>query len=430
LFTLGDVGHLYEDGYPAQVNARFPSNETEESAETLPGVAMRTATDDKYARAESGFAPSGVSEDDDGAAEGEAGGGGSPFDGLLDLFGGGLDQLAAGDEPAAGDLNNPLATVVDLAGYASVARTTAVDGPVIANSRAVLGEVHLLSGQLTIGGVEARARTETDGETGQARGRASYGTLSIADQEFSIGPDGAIVPEEESPIPLLDQLPGDALEALGVTFQVPEPVRDVDGDTAFSVSEGLRVYIDLGVLAPVLQALPTAEFGDALPDDLGPLKSLVGGLGNLAPVFVITLGTATAWVDTVPPIDFPATDDAAAPGGPDAAAGGAEPPAAGSGGAAGGDVPAPPAPGNNPPTADVVGDLTDAAPTSNLPPLFSIPGLLLMAALALGGLVGNWMRIMGAKVLGGGAAYLVWRRAVSRRGQRARATRLLRGSRI
>lgn len=275
---------------------------------------------------------------------------------------------------------------------------TAVDGPVTTASRSTLGEVKLLGGLITMGGIETVARASTDGAKGVSSGKATYGKMTIAGQQFSIGPDGIEAAGTTSPIPGLDDVPADALEQLGISITVPEQVRTVNGDEARTFSAGLQVVIDTKILSPLLKALPVGVLAELIPAEAGPLKGVVAGLSSLAPKIVLTLGVASATVDTVPPIAAvapivpPSTGVAAPPkagtvGVPPVAAGGAAP------------VNATPPAGAAP-----VADLVDAAPTSaGLPDLFSIPGMLLIAAFVAAAVAGSWFRRLGAAALGIGA---------------------------
>lgn len=395
---------LTENGYPVQVNSQFPGDPNSQKDNKIPGSIQQTTSGDRTAIAETGFSP-------DGAVLGpdtDEGSGGStpanPLTGLTDqlkgLLSGGLGAKASGDP------TNPLGLLVDVDGYVSVSKMDASKGPVTAVSRSLLGEVRLLGGLVTLGGVETIARTSTDGRTGKASGKAVYGKMAIAGQEFGFGPDGAIVSGKTMPIPGLNDLPGDALKQLGITFTVPKPVRKVDGDLATSESAGLQVTIDTKILAPLLKALPVSALGQLIPAEAGPLKSVVLGLGALSPRIVLTIGAAQATVDTVPPIDAAPIPPATSAGTPPATATGSTPkPAAGSVGvppAAGAPAPAGAAPA--PAAGAPVGDLVDAAPASaGLPDLFSIPGMLLIGAFALAAVAGSWFRRLGVAALGGGA---------------------------
>jgi hypothetical protein len=403
---LGLPPELFEKGYPVQVNSGFPSDQVEQRDEPFPGMVMRTESADKSASAQTGFSPDGAVTDPD---DGESGGDGShegegedpPVPGLPGIPGmPGTSATTAEETPGVPGLPAPLAAVVDLEGYVSTSRATAVDGPVVSASRAILGDVHLLGGILTLSGLDVRARVESDGATGISGGRSDYGTLTLAGQEFSIGPDGAIAGGSPVNLPGLPADPATALLQLGISIQVPEAQRVVEGDLATSVSQGLVVVIDTSVLAPLLQALPAAALAGLLPDDAGPLKSLLGGLGSLKPIIVTTLGIATASVDTQPAIVIEPTDptdptdEPTDTGGPQDTDTGPSGP--------GVDVPevdAGPAPDTD--ASPFTPTAADASP--GLPPLFSIPGMLMLAAFAGAAFAGSWFRRIGAAALGGGA---------------------------
>ncbi|WP_182377319.1 choice-of-anchor P family protein [Nocardioides sp. WS12] len=386
---------LTANGYPVQVNSQFPGDQTTQADNKIPGSIQQTTSGDNTAIAEVGFSPDGAVNGPD--AGGEGGGASNPLSGLTDqlknLLGGGLPGTTKAAAPA-----NPLAMLVDVDGYVSVSRMTAVDGPVVTASRSTLGEVKILGGLITLGGIETVARASTDGAKGVGSGKATYGKMAIAGQQFSIGPDGIEAAGTTSPIPGLSDLPADALEQLGISIVVPEQVRTVDGDEARTFSAGLQVVINTKVLSPLLKALPTGVLAELIPAEAGPLKGVVAGLSTLAPKIVLTLGVASATVDTVPPIaavapaGAPTTEVAGPPqagtvGVPPVATGGAAPVNA---------VP----PAGTAPVADLVG----AAPASaGLPDLFSIPGMLLIAAFVAAAVAGSWFRRLGVAALGIGA---------------------------
>lgn len=392
---------LTENGYPVQVNSQFPGDQTTQKDNSIPGSIQQTTSGDKTAIAETGFSPDGavLGPDDDGGA---GGGAANPLSDLTDqlkgLLGGGLPGTTRTAAPA-----NPLGLLVDVDGYVSVSRMTAADGPVVTASRSTLGEVRLLGGLITMGGIETIARASSDGAKGATSGKATYGKMAIAGQQFSIGPDGIEAMGSTSPIPGLKDLPADALEQLGISIIVPEQVREVDGDQARAFSAGLQVVIDTKTLSPLLKALPVGVLAELIPAEAGPVKGVVAGLSTLAPRIVITLGVASAAVDTVPPIEIvPGAPIDSAPGevagAPKAGSVGVPPAAAGGA-----------APVNAAPPADTtpVADLVDAAPVSaGLPDLFSIPGILLLAAFVAAAVAGSWFRRLGAAALGAGAPCL------------------------
>ncbi|MCR1782037.1 hypothetical protein KVF89_05780 [Nocardioides carbamazepini] len=405
---------LTDGGYPVQVNSQYPGDTPTQKDESIPGAIMTTTSGDRTASAETGFSP-------DGAVLGPEGATADPGtkSGLLDLLngvtglltdglGGGLGGGPAGGQSraAAPGLPPQLAALIDIDGYVSTSRMDATQGKVVGVSRATLGEIRLLGGLITLGGVEAVAKSTSDGATGTATGSATWGRLAIAGQEFGIGPDGAITMGKTVPIPGLDKLPLDALKALGVTIEVPQQVRTVEGDAGTSVSEGLRITIDTQLLAPLLKTLPTNLLAELIPAQAGPLKGIVSGLSNLAPKVVVTLGIAEAEVDTVPPIEILAPPPAAEAAPPAAAPEAAPAPEAGGVGVPSAVVPVPAPVGAIPPAgAGSAGDLAGAAPASaGLPELFSIPGMLLVAAFAVAAVAGSWFRRLGAAALGIGSS--------------------------
>jgi hypothetical protein len=392
---------LTANGYPVQANSQFPGDQTTQSDNKIPGSISRTTSGDRTAVAETGFSPDGELLGPDAEAGGSGGGGGNPLSQLTDqlknLLGGGLGGVKKTAAPA-----NPLGVLVDVDGYVSVSRMSAVDGPIVAASRSTLGEVRLLGGLVVLGGVETSARVTSDGAKATSTGKATYGKMSILGQQFSIGPDGIEAAGTTAPIPLLKDLPAEALKQLGISIIAPEQVRTVEGDLAKSVSAGLEITIDTKILAPLLKALPAGALAELIPAQAGPLKGVVAGLSSLAPKVVLTVGAAQATVDTVPPIEAvapvpPAAEQppaAAAPQAPEAGSVGV-PPVAGA-----------PAPAGAAPVGDgvPVGDLVDAAPASaGLPVLFSIPGILLIAAFAAAAVAGSAFRRIGAAALGTGA---------------------------
>jgi hypothetical protein len=409
---------LTENGYPMQVNSQYPGDTPTQKDESIPGAIMTTTSGDGTASAETGFSPDGTVLGPDGATADP-----SQKSGLMDLLtgltgmltGGGLGGGLPGAAPngaasapttraSAPGLPPQLAALIDVDGYVSTSKMEARDNKVVGVSRATLGEIRLLGGLITLGGVETVAKATSDGTTGTATGTATWGTMAIAGQQFGIGPDGAIAMGKTTPIPGLDQLPLDALKALGVTIEIPQQVRTVDGDAGTSMSQGLRITIDTKLLSPLLKALPTNVLGELIPAQAGPLKGVVSGLSNLAPKVVVTLGVARAEVDTVPPIDISAPPPASAEAAPPAAAAQAPAPAAGGVGVPSAATPVPigtvPDAGGAP-----TGDLVNAAPTSaGLPELFSIPGMLLVAAFAVAAVAGSWFRRLGAAALGIGAS--------------------------
>lgn len=441
------AGPIAAQGYPVQVNSSFPAGPGNETDEPFPGTVMRTTSGERSVSASTGFASDcdAAMPEASGDAPGVPGLPGLPelplpalpaLPGLGDLTAAfpGLDGLLGGapaaapaapaeeptepEEPVACQIPPALSALVDLGGYVSTSRSTVTDDAITTTSRASLGDVRLLGGLVTISGIHATATSSSDGRTGVPAGQARLGTISIAGQEFGFGPEGFTAVGQTTAIPGLPAQAADALKMLGITLTLPQPERTVTGDKATTSLAALQVEIDTAVLAPVLSQIPLATLLQDVPfpPEAAILKSLIGALPNLAPRVVLTLGSAESTVDTVQGIALPAvptpetpTDEPPTDGdGEDETA----PPAAegggGTGGTSGGTPPpattgAPTAAG--PGTATTTADLPPAAPVAaGLPPLFSIPGLLLLGGIALAAVAGSYLRRLGVAALGGGAS--------------------------
>ncbi len=398
---LGLPPQLFAGGYPVQVNAVYPSDMQSQKDEPFPGMVMRASADETLARGTTGFTPDGDVE------EPEASGG--MLTGLLAPLG--LEQLLGGGKKENAEVGVPamppgLSTLIDFNGYVSTSTSEVVDGEVRVTSKSRLGDVSLLGGLVKLAGVNTVAKASSAGEKGTATGKAHYGSMSILGQEFAIGPEGIEAVGQKQGIPGLSANPAKALESLGITITVPEQERTTEESKTVSVSRGLVVEIKTDLLSPVLSALPLGQLTSQLPDQLGPLKSVLGGLGGLAPRIVLTLGEARASLETVPPVDFPPTDETPP---------GDETPPADTGTDTGApvdtsspdiaDAPSDPgAPSTETPT-ETAGDLPPSqAVSAGLPKLFSIPGVTLFGAIALAVAVGTWVRRAGLLALGAGGA--------------------------
>lgn len=399
---LGLPPQLFAGGYPVQVNAVYPSDAQSQKDEPFPGMVMRASADETLARGTTGFTPDGDVEEPENP--------GGMLANLLSPLG--LDQLKGGGETAKAEAGVPampegLSTLIDFNGYVSTSTSEVVDGQVQVVSKSRLGDVSLLGGLIKVAGVNTVARASSGGGEGVAGGKAHYGSMSILGQEFAIGPEGIEAVGQKQGIPGLSANPAKALEALGITISVPEQERTVEGDKTVSISRGLVIEVKTDLLSPLLSALPLGQLTSQLPDELGPLKSVLGGLGGLAPRIVLTLGSARASLETVPPVEFPTDAEDPAPADEAPAADPVDDTASP------GDMSAPDlaeAPGDadapmSEAPAETVGDLPPSqAVSAGLPKLFSIPGVTLFGALALAAGVGAWVRRAGLIALGAGGA--------------------------
>lgn len=460
------AGPIAEQGYPVQVNSAYPGGPESEVQEPFPGSVSRTRAAEGDVRAAAGFSTDCDVDEPAGSGGGGGGGGGLPGlpelpglptgglgDGLGGLLGGltgGLTGgLLGGSAGGAGGATNPLAdfgaaitgqgaaqkaaeekaaeeaaacqipsalnALIDVGGMASTSRSKVEKGVVTTTTRSALGEVRLLGGIIGLSGVTAKAVTSSNGVKEKASGTARFGTLSIAGQEFSVGPDGYEAVGQGGPIPGLSDNPAKALEQLGVSITLPKPELKSKGKAASAVVEALRIQVDLSILKPVLSQIP---LGDILapipfPGQAAIVKSLLGALNQLSPRIVLHLGVAGSEVKRAPKLDLPEGDipdnDPSGEGG-DTSGGGSGGGTAGSTGS--GSTGAPSSPGDvgsagagGGDAAPADGDLVDAAAVgSGLPPLNSIPGALLFGGIALAAVAGSYLRKIGALALGAGGA--------------------------
>ncbi len=390
---------LGKDGYPVQVNSLYPNGPDFESDEPFPGMIQRAGSEDGSAYAETAFSTDGQAQDrDDG--EGDDGGliPGLPLPGLDDLLGGllGGSSGADADQPATLGLPPALGAIIDLGGFTSVSKTQ-TDTNVSAVARSSFGDIALLGGLIRIEGLKVRAEATSDGTNGKPSGLAAYGELVALGQRFAFGPDGFEAVGQHFPIPGLPDQVSDALSMLGVTVSFPKPVYEKDGDSASATVTGMVIEIDMGPLKKILNTLPLADLLDMIPEQAGQLKDGLGLITGLSSRIVVSLGNAAATVDTVAPIAPPTVD----PEDPET-----EAPTDGTDAAPPIDSPPITTPDSTDPTTGTTTppDDLDATPLgAGLPPLFSIPGLLLVGGIALATVAGSYFRKVGAAALGSGA---------------------------
>lgn len=399
---LGLPEQLGENGYPVQVNSGQPSGEEQQADEPFPGMVMRTSASDTKTIAQAGFSPDGQvgdgTESDEGSAEETP----NPLEQFGQAITGGL-TTAAEDEPAPGGapgLPPEVAALVDLEGYTSTSQNVVTDGKVVTTARSALGSVSLLGGVITLDGIVSTSVSSSDGAKGATQGRTVLGGMTVAGQEFSFGPDGFVAAGQGGEVPPLPAEVTDALAQLGISLELTKPERKVKGDQATSAVSGLVVDLDTSVLRKQLDALPLDDLIGALPSDPPELKSTLQSVLGLSPRVVVTLGVASTQVDTVQGLDIPTDVPDNDPGTTDADGGAGGTGTSPSSGAA----PSAGAPAASPPgdAAAAAGDLPPAELTgSGLPPLYSIPGAILVGGIALAAVGGSWLRKAGVLALGG-----------------------------
>jgi hypothetical protein len=406
-------GPLAGDGYPVQVNAGS-TGQSSDRDEPFPGMVMRARSSDDRTTAQTGYSTNCQVED---GQQGDKGDHGDAPPGLPQVPGApalpspstktsstsvqqGRDATVAKAESSC-KIPAELAALVDFGGYISTSDFANTGSVVTATSRTALTDVELLGGLITVSDVHAGAVALSNGQQGTPRGRSGFGTLAIAGQEFTIGPDGVDAAGHGQRIPGLPDEPAKVLKALGVTIAAPQPRSRQHGAQATTDVAALVVTIDSAKLRRKLDAIPFEDLVDQVPDEAGELKKVLGAAVYLAPKFVITLGSAQSGVDTVQGITIPTlpttTGGATQPGGSTAGSGSATTSTAGG-------LPVSSAPAAAPgsgtaPAAD--GNLQAEPAAAGLPPLYSLPGVLLLGGIALASVAGSYLRRIGVLALGG-----------------------------
>jgi hypothetical protein len=406
-------GPLAGDGYPIQVNADS-SGRPSDKDEPFPGMVMRAQASANRTSAQTGYSTN--CQVDDGQQQGDKPDPGGEPPGLPQIPGAPTvpspstktsststqqhrDATAAKAKSSC-KIPAELAALVDFGGYISTSGFANTGSVVSATSRAALTDVALLGGVITISDVHAGSLAVSNGQQGTPRGRAGYGTLAIAGQEFALGPDGVEAAGHAQKIPGLPDQPAKALTSLGVTIAAPKPKTSQRGDQATTDVAALVVTIDSAKLRHKLDAIPFDDIVNAIPDQAGDLKKVLGAAVHLAPKFVITLGEAQTGVDTVEGIEIPTLPTTAGgtqSGGATSTGGGGTGTA---GVPAGASAPAA-APGSGAVPASSGAAVQTKPTAAGLPPLYSLPGALLIGGIALASVAGSYLRRIGVLALGG-----------------------------
>lgn len=374
------VDAVAADGYPVQATATQPDGTPKVVQEPVPGLQQRASATPEASTAWAGF----TTDCDD-----------------------------ACTLPAA------LSGVVGVGAVRGRARSAVEKGAAVGEADARLGQVSLAGGLITIDGVRATTEVANDGETITTSALSRVTGLEVAGQGLAIDADGVhLVGTRVGSLPASPAALEQALSRLGITLTAPRTSRTKESGTGEATAEGLVIELDAAVLRKALSPiLPIDRLSDliaGLPDGLGPVKDALSALPGLAPRLVVTLGSATTSVATsaVPTggddgSTPPGSDPGGASSGGDTGAGASSRlPDTGGGTAAAslGDLPgtSPVSAGGGPAMTDA-GGVTPAAATPGLPPVGSIPFLLIV--LAVGGAAGGGalLRRLGLAALGGGA---------------------------
>lgn len=322
---------------------------------------------------------------------------------LLSGLGTGLGQLS-GQTPAPAPVPapNPLAALVSLKNVTSTTGVKLGQNAVTASAGAAVSSADILGGLIQVQGFAVSSTSTSDGTKATVDGRATIGGLTVLGHTIAVDAKGVDLAGTAIPLPQLPSL----LAPLGLNIQWLQSTRNLTQDAGsaaatFSAS-GMGITVDTNVLWNALQAgtllAPLAQVLTTIPT----LGGILAGLVSYAPKIVIDLGSVRSSLTASPAFDFgsgAATDGASGAGG--ALAGAASGAGFGVGSSGGG-------------AAVSAGDAggTGAAPrpattlglrsaSVNLPPLGTVPRLLLLGGLLLAAVLGWLLRLAAMSVFGG-----------------------------
>ena len=368
-------------GYPVQTNAGFPGDTTQQSQEFLPGMIGRVDAGDKRTVAKVGYTSSDVSDGDAGGSKATPA---NPLDALSGLLSPKSGPPAAGSTSPLGALG----LLIDFDGMTSVSSTDYDGDTVVATATSRIGEIRLLSGLIKLSGVNvvAKATSSLDGGAKTTQ-TVDIGGMNIAGQKFAYGPDGFTAVGKVTPIPGIPTSAAGLLKTLGVAIEVPKPEVVTAGSKGSINAAAARITLDTKVLRSKLPSLPLDDIVSGFPDLPGQanlLKGLLLSLNTIAPKLVLHLGSAQVAAETITLAEL---------GGAGASAGGSA-----------SDVGAP-ALDDLPPAGGADAGPQEVAPVAKgMPPLRSLPMLLLLGGLALASGAAWYLRSAGLLLFGGASA--------------------------
>lgn len=387
--------------YPVQTNSRFPATSdapATSKVQLTDGNGMSTATNGYDTTAHV-------------AGLGIAGPNTDLLGGLGDGLGG-LTGKSAAPTPQAPKVPVPvsgtLASIVTADNMTSTTDVSIGDKVVTTTATAAASSIDILHGVLGLDGLKITTTITSDGTKATAGGTVHIGAITIAGVPLGLGDKGALVGKNQSVrLPELPASATSALAQLGVSLAVAPVARKVDGATGTYSAQALVVTID------------TTTLKEALNGPLGAIITLLGpdAATKLAPVLqlkpklVINLGDVTATTSASPAYVVPPAGGTTGPatgpvsgGGPvtgttgggftGGSTGGGF---AGGGGSTGGGTTGG---GSQPGTG-----LTQATPVAqtglDLPPLGTVPKVLILGGLVLAAALGWVLQTAGGALLGG-----------------------------
>lgn len=392
---LGIPDAITGGGYPVQANAGFPGDTPQQVQEFFPGMVGRVDAGAKRTVAKVSYTSSDVSDGDTGSGKASSP---NPLDALSQLLG-------AKSGPAAPNPLGSLSLLIDFDGMTSVSSTDYDGDAVVATATSRIGEIRLLGGLIRLNGVNVVTKvTSTLAAGAKTSQTVDIGGMNVAGQKFSYGPEGFTAAGKTTAIPGIPISAAALLKQLGVAVEVPKPEITKKGSAGSISAEAVRITLDTKPLRSKLPQLPLDDLVNGIPPLPGQanlLKGLLLSLNTIAPKLVLHLGTAEVSATTISSVDLGGGAGTSTPDSTGGSAGGSgSADTLGTAGTSGIDA--------SPPAVSVGGDLNTNLATvpvaKGLPPLGSVPMLLLFGGLALAAGVGWYLRSAGLLLFGAASA--------------------------
>lgn len=413
---LGLPSALASSGYPVQVNAQNPGDPASASQEPLPGMVNRVNATDTHTVAKASYTTNG---DVPGAGDPSAAPSGQPdLLGLLksgnlaalgDLLTGSAQSSGGDDVPATNPLG-ALSLLVSVGGMSGASRTDYVGDTVSATATSEIGDLSLLAGLVNLTGVKVNSTATSSLAGGKTTQKVTYGGITIAGNAFAFTSDGLEATGKTTAIPGLSETPLTALKQLGISIDLPKPTHSVDGTHGIVAATGPTITLDTQPLISLLQLnkLPIGDLVNKLPDSAGQAKGLLLAAAEAHPKVIISLGSVTAEAATIAPIDIGTSSGSGTPGtttNPPAAPTGS-PAGTGNTGSTGGSPDLGAAPGNPLPAVaggPVSANINPVSAIPGLPPLGSVPSMLILLGLLIAGGAAWYFRRAAMMLFGAGS---------------------------
>ncbi|MGN6721698.1 MAG: choice-of-anchor P family protein [Marmoricola sp.] len=384
--------------YPVHANAQFPGTPNSASQEFFPGMVGRVSASDKQASARAGYSSSGQVAGD------STTGSSNPLDQLKSGSLSGLTGLLNPPGSGSNTGSNPLGVLSALvsAGGMSSSSVTDYSDPTVVTATATsqIGEVDLLGGLVKLEGVTVSTESSSslDGG-GKVTQKVTYGGMTIAGTAFKFTSDGIEASGKTTAIPGLSSNPTKALASLGISIDLPKPIKTISGNQATAAALGPVITIDTQPVMSLLKLnkLPLAGIIAKLPDSAGQLKTTLLGILQAHPKIVVALGDVSSSAQTSAALNL----GGGSTGGLGGTTTGNVGTTGGTGVPTGSPVTGAPTTGTTP-TGNATTPIAKAS-APGLPALGSVPALLTVGGLILAAGLGWFFRAAALTALGAGS---------------------------